>query len=149
MLSIDGHARALLRESETRTAGLVFTAPDAARRLSTARLVSAVLVSLFAVVPLLLRSFLTSTGIVAPVLLVAAAIAVLGLASGAVFRSPRPYELSMVVLAYAGVQGKGPLAVAAMTPAMTAGVGIALVASLALVLLGTPRLAVASARSAA
>ena len=149
MLSIDVHARALLREAETRTAGLVFTAPDAARRLSIARLVSAVLLSLFAVAPLLLRSMLTSTGIVGPILLVAAAIAALGLGCGAVFRSPRPYELAMAVLAYAGVQGKGPLAVGEMTHAMTAGVAIALVAGLALVVASTPRMAAAGARTAA
>ena len=46
MLGIDVHARALLRESETRTAGLVFTAPDAARRVSLARLGATVLLSL-------------------------------------------------------------------------------------------------------
>ncbi len=149
MLSIDVHARALLREAETRTAGLVFTAPDAARRLSIARLASAVLLSLFAVAPLLLRSMLTSPGVLGPVLLVAAAIAALGLACGAVFRSPRPYELAMAVLAYAGVQGKGPLAVDVLTPVMVAGVAIALAASLALVFASAPRLAAASARSAA
>ncbi len=149
MLSIDVHARALLREADTRTAGLVFTAPDAARRVSTARLASAVLLSLFAVAPLLLRSMLTSTGILGPVLLVAAAIAALGLACAAVFRSPRPYELAMVFLAYIGVQGGGPLAVGAMTPAMAGGVAIALAASLALVFASTPRLAAASARAAA
>lgn len=144
MLSIDVHARALLREADTRTAGLVFTAPDAARRVSTARLASAVLLSLFAVAPLLLRSMLTSTSTLGPILLVAAAIAALGLASAAVFRSPRPYELAMAALAYAGVQGEGPLAVAAMTPAMTAGLAIGLAASLALVFASTPRLAAAS-----
>ncbi len=148
MLSIDVHARALLREAETRTAGLVFTAPDAARRLSTARLASAVLLSLFAVAPLLVRSLLTSTGIVGPVLLVAAVIAALGLGCGALFRSPRPYELAMAVLAYAGVQGKGPLAVAAMTPAMTGGLAIVLVASIALVFVSTPRMTGASAPNA-
>ncbi len=148
MLSIDVHARALLREAETRTAGLVFTAPDAARRLSTARFASAVMLSLFAVAPLLVRALLTSSSMLGAALLIAAAIAALGLACGAVFRNPRPYELAMAVLAYAGVQGKGPLAVAAMSPAMIAGVGIALAVSIALVIATTPRLAAASARTA-
>jgi len=149
MLGIDLHARALLREAETRTAGLVFTAPDAARRLSIARLASAVLLSLFAVTPLLLRSLLMSTGILGAVALAAVAIAVLGLACGALFRNPRPYEMAMVLLAYVGMQGAGPLAVAGWSPGMAVGVGVALAAGLALVFVSTPRLAAASARSAA
>lgn len=149
MLGIDIHARALLRESETRTAGLVFTAPDAARRLSIARLGSAVLLSLFAVAPLLLRSAVTSTGITGALLLVAAAIAAFGLASGALFRSPRPYELAMVLLAYIGIQGIGPLAVAGLSPSMAAWIGVALAASLLLVFAAAPRLAAASERAAA
>lgn len=87
MLGIDVHARALLRESETRTGGLVFTELDAARRVSLARLCSAVLLSLFAVDPLLLRCVATTPGIAGPVLLVAATVAALGLAGGAVFRN--------------------------------------------------------------
>jgi hypothetical protein len=147
MLGIDVHARALLREAETRTGGLVFTAPDAARRLSLARLASALLLSLFAVAPLLLRSVATPTGLVGPVLLVAACIAALGLAGGAVFRSPRPYELAMVLLAYVGVQGAGPLAVAALSPTMVTGLAVALAASVVLVFATTPRLASASQRA--
>lgn len=148
MLGIDVHARALLRESETRTAGLVFTAPDAARRVSAARLCSAVLLSLFSVAPLLLRLLATTPDVAGPVLLVATTVAALGLAASAVFRNPRPYELAMVALAYGGVQGGGPLAVAALSPAMTTGIGIALAASLLLLFATTPRLAAASERGA-
>jgi hypothetical protein len=144
MLGIDVHARALLRESETRTAGLVFTAPDAARRLSLARLGSALLLSLFAIAPLLLRSMSTSAGITGALLLVGATIAALGLAGGALFRSPRPYELAMAVLAYVGVQGSGPLAVGALSPAVVAGIGVTLAISLLLVFATMPRLARAS-----
>lgn len=149
MLSIDVHARALLRESETCTAGLVFTAPDAARRLSLARLGATVLLSVFAIAPLLLRSVVTSAGITGPLLLIGATIAALGLAGGALFRSPRPYELVMAVLAYAGIQGKGPLAVGALSPAVAAGIGITLAISLLLVFATMPRLATASERGAA
>ena len=148
MLGIDVHARALLRESETRTAGLVFTAPDAARRVSAARLCSAVLLSLVAVAPLLLRCLVTTPGVIGPVLLVAITVAAVGLAAGAVFRNPRPYELAMVALAYGGVQGGGPLAVAALTPAMATGIGIALAASLLVLFATIPRLAAASERGA-
>jgi hypothetical protein len=148
MLGIDVHARALLRESETRTAGLVFTAPDAARRLSLARLGATVLLSLFAIAPLLLRSVATSAGVTGALLLIGATIAALGLAGSALFRSPRPYELVMVALAYAGVQGKGPLAVGALSPAVTAGIGITLAVSLLLVFATMPRLAAASDRAA-
>lgn len=149
MLSIDVHARALLRESETRTASLVFTAPGAGILLTTARLTSAVLLSLLAVAPLLLRSMLTSFSIFGSAILVATAIAALGLACGALFRSPRPYELAMVCMAYVGVQGMGPMAVGDMTSTMTLGVVIALVASVALIYGLNPKLAAASERSAA
>ena len=148
MLGIDVHARALLRESETRTAGLVFTAPDAARRVSLARLGATVLLSLVAIAPLLLRSVMTSAGITGPLLLVGATIAALGLAGAALFRSPRPYELVMVMLAYVGVQGKGPLAVAALSPTVAAGIGVTLAVSLLLVFATMPRLARASERMA-
>lgn len=144
MLGIDVHARALLREAESRTGGLVFTAPDAARRVSLARLCSAALLSLFAVAPLLVRSVATSADFAGPVLLVAAAVAVVGLAAGALFRSPRPYELAMVMLAYVGVQGVGPLAVTALTPTMAVGIGIALALGLVVLLANMPRLAAAS-----
>ncbi|MEO6138417.1 MAG: hypothetical protein ABIP11_07120 [Luteimonas sp.] len=149
MLSIDVHARALLREAETRTAGLVFTAPDAERRLTITRLASTVLLSVFAVAPLLLRSLVTSIGMIGPVLLVAAAVGAFGLACSVVFRSPRPYELTMVALAYVGVQGSGPLAVGALSPSMGGGVAIVLTASLALIFANTSRLAMASARTEA
>ena len=59
--------------------------PDAARRLSLARLGATVLLSLVAIAPLLLRSVATSTGMTGPLLLVGATIAALGLAGGALF----------------------------------------------------------------
>ena len=140
MLGVDVHARTLLREAETRTDGLVFTAPNAVRRLLLARSVSAVLLALAAVAPLMLRALPTSDGLSGALVLVAAAFALVGLASGALFRSPRPYELAMVFLAYVGLQGAGPLAVASLSPAMSAGIGGALAAS-AMLLLAWPRLA--------
>jgi hypothetical protein len=108
-----------------------------------------VLLSIVAIAPpLLLRSVATSPGITGPLLLIGATIAALGLAGGALFRSPRPYELVMVVLAYVGVQGKGPLAVAALSPAVATGIGITLAVSLLLVFATMPRLAGASERAA-
>jgi hypothetical protein len=83
-----------------------------------------------------------------PVLLIGATIAVLGLAGGALFRSPRPYELAMAVLAYIGVQGKGPLAIGALSPDVATALGLTLVLSLLLVFATMPRLAAASERAA-
>ncbi|MFS8064647.1 MAG: ABC transporter permease [Luteimonas sp.] len=144
MIGIDVHARALLREAETRTGGLVFTASGAARLVCLARLCSAVLLALFAVIPLLLRCLSTHTGTGLSVMLVAATIGALGLAASALFRSPRPYELSMAALAYGALQGGGPLAVNALTPSMVGSIGIALSISLLLLFATTPRLAAAS-----
>ena len=46
-------------------------------------------------------------------LLTSAGVALGGLAMGVLCRNPRPFELLMVALAYAGVQGAGPLAAVA------------------------------------
>lgn len=149
MLGIDVHARALLREAETRTGGLVFTASGASRHVSLARLCSTVLLSLFAVAPLLLRCTSTNAGIGLSLLLVAATIPALGLAASALFRSPRPYELTMALLAYGGLQGAGPLALNALSTAMMASIGATLAVSLILLFANTSRLAAASEGQAA
>jgi hypothetical protein len=54
----------------------------------------------------------------------------------------------MAVLAYVGIQGKGPLAVGALSPTVGAWIGITLALSLLLVFATTPRLAAASERAA-
>ena len=73
-------------------------------------------------------------------MLVASNVALAGLAFGAICRSARPYELLMAMLAYAGVQGLGPLAAFAVSGTMLMWQLIALPALAALLFLVWPSL---------
>jgi len=112
LVSVDVFARAILRERDTGTGALVFVARGATRRLLISRIGVALLLAVLAVGPALLR--LAFTDAVAALALFATAIGVAlgGLAIGLACRNPRPFELLVVMLSYAGVQGVGPLAAA-------------------------------------
>lgn len=104
LLSMDVFARAALRESETATAALVFSASGAARRILAVRLAFSFALAVGLALPTLLRS-LDNPMIVAALLAAAATIAVSGIALATACRNPRPFELAMVAMAYIGVQG--------------------------------------------
>ena len=120
MVSLDVFGRSVLRERDTRTAGLVMTAPHAARRLLGARVLVAMLLAVGPALPALLRLAGPAPAMALNLLATAAVVALSGLALAALCRSPRPYELAMVFAAYLGVQGAGPLAFHATSPAMSA-----------------------------
>ena len=126
MISLDILARGVLREREGNTAPLLFTAPQSINRLLLARSVTALSITWLAVLPMLLRLLVTAPTTAVVLLLVASNVALAGLALGALCRSARPYELMMAMLAYAGVQGLGPLAVFAISGTALAGQMIAL-----------------------
>lgn len=126
MISLDMLARGILREREGHTAALLFTAPQSINRLLVARTATAMAITWLAVLPLLLRLTFTAPNSAVILLLVATNVALAGLALGALCRSARPYELSMAMLAYAGIQGLGPLAFSTVTGSMLAGHAIAL-----------------------
>ena len=111
LVSVDVFARAVLRERESGTGPLLFVAAGAVRRLLFARIGVALVLALLAVAPALLHLFASNAVAASALLLAAANVAFAGLALGIVCRNPRPCELLMVALAYAGVQGQGPLAV--------------------------------------
>ncbi|MEO6689101.1 MAG: ABC transporter permease [Dokdonella sp.] len=111
LVSVDVFARAVLRERESGTGPLLFVAAGAARRLLVARIGVALVLAVLAVAPALLHPFAGNHVAAIALLLVAANVAFAGLALGIACRNPRPFELLLVVLAYAGVQGQGPLAV--------------------------------------
>ena len=138
MISLDLFARSLLRERDTGTAALVMTATRASARLLTARLSATVLIALVSVLPALVRWTLQSPPVALNLLLAALGVALLGLALAALCRSPRPYELTMVLLAYLGVQGAGPLAFHAASPGMAWGIAMAPLACVAVLLLAWP-----------
>ena len=98
---LDVFARAALRERETATSALVFSASGAARRVLGARLAVALTLAVGLALPALLRS---DAPTVLALVLTAATVAVSGLALATACRNPRPYELAMVFLAYIGVQ---------------------------------------------
>ena len=140
MISLDILARGILREKEGRTAALLFTAAQSINRLLLARTVTALAITWLAVFPLLLRLLLSAPETAAILLLVASNVALAGLAFGAICRSARPYELLMAMLAYAGVQGLGPLAAFAVSGTMLMWQLIALPALAALLFLVWPSL---------
>ncbi|WP_339826802.1 ABC transporter permease subunit [uncultured Arenimonas sp.] len=104
LLCVDVFAGAALRERDTGTASLVFSAAGAGRRILLARLGLALGLAWAVVLPALLRSLATDPGPL-PLLATGASVAVAGLALGASCRNARPFELAMVFLAYIGVQG--------------------------------------------
>jgi len=113
LASTDVFSRAILRERSAGTGALVFTAVGAAKRLLVARVSVSLVLALFAALPALVRLGVGHDAAAVVLLLVAVQVALFGLAFGVVFRSPRPFELGLVVVGYMGVQGQGPLAFAA------------------------------------
>lgn len=138
MISLDLFARSLLRERETGTAALVMTATRASTRLLTARALAALLLAVVSVLPALVRWSLASPPVALSLLATAVAVAVAGLALAALCRSPRPFELAMVLLAYLGVQGAGPLAFQLAAPSAVAITALVTLALAVVLLLAWP-----------
>jgi hypothetical protein len=113
MISVDAFARAILRERETGTGALLFVASGATRRLLAARIGAALLIACIAIAPAAIHLAIVDAVASFALLATAAGIAMGGLALGVLCRNPRPFELLMVIFAYAGVQGAGPLAAVA------------------------------------
>lgn len=105
LLGMDLFGHAVLREYETRTAALVFTAPGMRHRLLLARLVVGTGLAWLATLPALLRLALQQPWAALAVLVAGASVALWGAALGALFRNSRPYELLLVGAAYGSVQG--------------------------------------------
>jgi hypothetical protein len=107
---VDVFARAILRERDTGTGALVFVAAGATQRLLIARSGVALSIAVLAVGPALLRLAFTDATAALALFATAFGVAVGGLAIGVTCRNPRPFELLLVALSYAGVQSGGPLA---------------------------------------
>lgn len=105
ILPLDILARGILRESENGTGGLVFTAPLILRRLLAARFLAAFGLLLALTLPGMLRlAVIAPAGALAAVA-VAASIAAWGLCLGGLCRNARPFELLLVGVVYACLQG--------------------------------------------
>lgn len=110
LICIDLFARAALRERDTGTAALVFSAAGAGWRLLAVRMAVSVALALAVVAPSLLRAFATDPLSGIALVATAGTVALAGLALAAACSNPRPYELALVFLAYIGVQGDATLA---------------------------------------
>lgn len=120
LLCMDLFGRAVLREHDTRTAALVFTAPGMRHRLLVARVVVGVGLAWLATLPALVRLGFAQPEAALAVLVAGASVALWGAALGALFRNARPYELLLVGAAYASVQGALVLNVLVNPDAMVA-----------------------------
>ncbi len=136
-LLLDVFARSGLRDRDHGTLALVATAPGAQRRLLLARAAAGVGLAWLAAAPGLLHESLAHPAMCVATCVIGTSIASWGLASAALARSPRPFELVFIVAAYATTQGLPWLDAAArgngVTLAHLAGIGVAaaiLVASL-------------------
>jgi hypothetical protein len=109
IISADVFARAILRERSTHTGSLLFTASGAARNLLTARVVAALLLAIFPILPALIRTVFIDPLTALALLMTATLVAMAGLSLGALFRNPRPFELLLVVFGYIGSQGETTL----------------------------------------
>ena len=105
MLALDAFARLVLREQETGTAALVFTAPDMRRCLLAVRAVVGIGLAWALVLPALLRLAWSHPQAALAAVAVGVSLAAWGLATGAVFRNGRVFELLALAAAYVSVQG--------------------------------------------
>lgn len=121
VLPLDVLARAVLREKEHATGGLVFTAPNIVGRLLAARfLVGFVVLSVLSLPGMLRLAAMSPTALLAALAAIVS-ITSWGLSLGALCRNPKPFELGLVMTAYLGLQGaavfdllRDPAATAAM-----------------------------------
>lgn len=119
LLCVDVFARSALRERDTGTTALVFSAAGAGRRVLLARLAMSLGLAWAMALPALLRAFAGDGGLAGAALLAAGAtVAISGMALSTACRNPRPFELALVFLAYLGVQGD-PILNATLDPALS------------------------------
>ncbi|GAB3347494.1 ABC transporter permease subunit [Lysobacter tyrosinilyticus] len=104
-LCLDVFSRLILREHDTRTAALVFTAPGMRSKLLGTRVAMAIGLAWAVTLPALLRLAVQHPTAALTTILVGASVALWGLAMGALFRNARPFELSLLVAAYISAQG--------------------------------------------
>ena len=105
VLLIDVFARLVLREQETATGGLVFSAASARTKLPCARAVVSIGLAWAVTLPAMLRMASAEPAIALATLVVGASIALWGMAVGALARNGRPFELLLLVVGYGGMQG--------------------------------------------
>jgi hypothetical protein len=105
VLPLDILARSILQEKEHGTGGLVFAAPSILRRLLAARFLVGFALLLMLTLPGVLRLLATAPIAALAAIAVSASIVSWGLCLGALCRHARPFELVLIIAAYAALQG--------------------------------------------
>ncbi len=105
LLALDVFARLVLREHETRTAALVFTAPGMRTRLLAARALVGIGLAWAVTLPALLRLAVQHPQAALATMVAGVSLALWGLACGALFRNGRLFELFVLMAAYVSMQG--------------------------------------------
>jgi hypothetical protein len=118
VLAMDVFARLVLREHETHTAALVFTAPGMRLRLLLVRAIVAVGLAWALTLPALLRLAVVHPTAALATLITGFSLAMWGMATGVLVRNGRMFELLLLAAAYVGVQG-GLLLNVAVAPMTT------------------------------
>lgn len=136
LLCLDIFSRSALRERETGSAALVFTASRAPGRILIGRLLSNWLLAVAVVHPALIRLAAGQPEAAFALFGIAIAAPVLGFALAALTGNSRLFELTFVFLAYVGVQGQtafsalsAPTQMLAVELAVTAAAGLLLALS--------------------
>lgn len=140
VLAMDVFARLVLREHDTHTAALVFTAPGMRLRMLLVRAIVAIGLAWALTLPALLRLAIVHPQAALATLVTGLSLAVWGMATGVLVRNGRMFELLLLAAAYIGVQGGLLLnvAVAPMTTLQWHLMGLPL--ALALLAAGWPRM---------
>ncbi|MEO6228200.1 MAG: hypothetical protein ABIO61_10160 [Thermomonas sp.] len=108
-LFLDVFARLILREHDTRTSELVFSAPNMQGRLLIVRILVAVGLAWAVTWAALLRLAMTHPQAALATVVAGASLALWGLACGALVRNPRLFELLGLAAMYLGLQGAAVL----------------------------------------
>jgi hypothetical protein len=104
LLSLDAYARLGLRERDTGTGALVYSAAGVTWRLFGARTLTALALAWGSTLPAMARMASTQPDVALAIALCGATLALGGLAFAVACRNPRPFEIVAVLVAYASAQ---------------------------------------------
>jgi len=105
LLWLDILAHAALRDKETGTESLVFTASGAVWRILSARWLTLIALIWLSTLPAMLRFSVSTPQAAVAVVLIGLSLATWGMAFGALWRNARPFEVALCALAYHALNG--------------------------------------------
>lgn len=140
LLLLDVFSGAALRDRDSHTTAIVFSAPNAERRILVARWLMLLTLAWLSAAPALLRFVTASPAVSAGILLVGLSISIWGLAFGALTRTSRVFEVLICILAYSSVQGVPALNAAAAPLAVALWHAGSLALAVPILLITWPRL---------